>query len=153
MKLSTRSTYGLRAMMTLASNYGQGPMLLKNIASIETLPVTYLEQLMVPLRKAALIFATRGVNGGYILSRPPEEISLGEVIKILEGKFELVDCAGVVQCKAPVTGCALKEVLNQAGDMLTTFFDGISLAELARKDKVISAKVESLNEAVLSYHI
>lgn len=140
-------------MMTLASAYGHGPMLLKKIAQQEKLPITYLEQLMVPLRKAALISATRGVNGGYVLSRPPEEISLGEVIEVLEGKLELVDCAGIVQCKVPNNRCALKEVLDEAGEMLKKYFSGISLADLARKDQAVTAKMKLQNESVLSYHI
>lgn len=140
-------------MMVLASSYGQGPMLLKNIAQQEKLPVTYLEQLMVPLRKSSIISATRGVNGGYVLSRPPEEISLGEVIEILEGKLELVDCAGIVQCKFPQGRCALKEVLDEAGEMLINYFNGISLAELACKDKTATAKMKLHNESILTYNI
>ena len=152
MKLSTRSTYGLRAMMALAHGYGQGPMLLRDIAQRQQLPTTYLEQLMVPLRKARLVSATRGVNGGYVLTRQPEEITLCEVIEILEGPIELVDCAGVVKCKSHPCSCALKSILNDAGALLINFFNGITLADLNRKQQVALSSPMP-DDSVLSYSI
>ncbi|HPM25338.1 MAG TPA: Rrf2 family transcriptional regulator, partial [Phycisphaerae bacterium] len=73
MKLSTRSTYGMRAMLELALAVGQGPVMVREIAERQRLPATYLEQLMVLLRKAGLVNATRGAHGGYALAREPRD--------------------------------------------------------------------------------
>ena len=151
MKLSTRSTYGLRAMMALALEYGHGPILLKDIAERQHLPTTYLEQLMVPLRKARVVTATRGVNGGYVLMRDPEHITLAEVIQVLEGPLELVDCSAVASCHWNPRSCALKSVLTEVSQLLTDFFSKITLAELARQQVVKLQEGEK--EPVLSYTI
>ena len=120
-------------MVALALEYGQGPVLLKDIAERQHLPTTYLEQLMVPLRKSKIVTATRGINGGYVLTRPPEEIPLAEVIQVLEGPLELVDCAAVANCKWHHRTCALKTVLNEAAELLIAYFSRISLADLANQ--------------------
>lgn len=131
MKLSTRSTYGLRAMVALAMAYGQGPVLLRDIAGHEHLPMTYLEQIMVPLRKASLVSATRGANGGYTLTRSPDQISLANVITALEGPLQLVDCDTVASCTWHKQGCALRDVLLDASNLLIEYFSCISLSDLA----------------------
>lgn len=138
MKLSTRSTYGLRAMVVLAMEYGKGSVLLKDIAERQHLPVTYLEQLMVHLRKARLVTAIRGINGGYTLMRPPEAITLAEVIEVLEGPLELVDCAAIAHCFWHPNACALRAVLNDASALLVNYFAGISLASLAQQQMVLN---------------
>mgnify|MGYP001281202121 FL=1 len=79
MKVSTRGEYGMRAMVSLARMYGQGPVPLAAIASDSAVPAAYLEQLMGPLRRAGLVTSTRGAHGGYELARPPAEVRVGEV--------------------------------------------------------------------------
>jgi Rrf2 family cysteine metabolism transcriptional repressor len=131
MKLSTRTTYGLRAMMALAQQCDQGPVLLKDIAERQHLPTTYLEQIMVPLRKARLVSATRGIHGGYTLARAPETITLADIILVLEGPIELVECGAVASCILEPTHCALKSILDIGGQQLLTYFQGVSLSDLA----------------------
>lgn len=96
MKVSSRSHYGLRAMTELARTYGQGALSLSEIAAREHMPLPYLEQVVGPLRKAGLIEGTRGVRGGYRLTRPPAAISVGEVVRVLDGPdvTALVECVG-----------------------------------------------------------
>ncbi len=133
MKFSTRSTYGLRALLVLACDYQNGPTLLRDVAQRQQLPTTYLEQLMVPLRKSGLLSATRGVNGGYQLARSPEEITLADVLTALEGPFELVECKSIANCNIAPCSCALKQVMDGANTLLTDYFTQITLAELCRR--------------------
>jgi len=91
MKISTKGRYGLTIMMELAAKYGEGPISLKSIAEKNGLSEHYLEQLIAPLRNAGLVKSIRGAYGGYILSREPEAMTAGDVIRILEGPISPVD--------------------------------------------------------------
>jgi Rrf2 family cysteine metabolism transcriptional repressor len=93
MKVSTRVHYGLRAMTELARSYREGRLLsISEIARNEDLPLAYLEQLVGELRRAGLVEGTRGVRGGYRLAKVPNEITVGDVYRILEGEVAPVDC-------------------------------------------------------------
>ena len=93
MKVSTRVHYGLRAMTELARSYGEQRLLsISEIARNEALPLAYLEQLVGELRRASLVEGTRGVHGGYRLSRSPALITVGDVYRVLEGEVAPVDC-------------------------------------------------------------
>ena len=86
MRLSTRGRYGLKAMYQLAIHYGEGPIPLKQIADKENLSENYLEQLVSQLRKEGLLTSVRGAQGGYMLAIPPREITVGNVLRVLEGR-------------------------------------------------------------------
>ncbi|NLM34929.1 MAG: Rrf2 family transcriptional regulator [Clostridiales bacterium] len=98
MKLSTKGRYGVKAMVDLALNYGNEPISIKSIAERQGISEYYLEQLFAPLRKAGIINSIRGAQGGYILSRSPKEITVAEIIQVLEGPIEISDCIEGVQC-------------------------------------------------------
>ncbi|MBM7563725.1 cysteine metabolism transcriptional regulator CymR [Paenibacillus sacheonensis] len=91
MKISTKGRYGLTIMMELAAKFGEGPTSLKSIAERNQLSEHYLEQLIAPLRNAGLVKSIRGAYGGYILSKEPQSITSGDVIRILEGPISPVD--------------------------------------------------------------
>jgi Rrf2 family cysteine metabolism transcriptional repressor len=91
LKISTKGRYGLTIMMELAAKYGEGPTSLKSIAERNQLSEHYLEQLVAPLRNAGLVKSIRGAYGGYILSKEPESITSGDIIRILEGPISPVD--------------------------------------------------------------
>ncbi|MFD0698884.1 cysteine metabolism transcriptional regulator CymR [Paenibacillus sp. GCM10027628] len=91
MKISTKGRYGLTIMMELANRFGEGPTSLKSIAEKHQLSEHYLEQLVAPLRNAGLVKSIRGAYGGYILSKSPEQVTAGEVIRVLEGPISPVD--------------------------------------------------------------
>ncbi|QYR23427.1 Rrf2 family transcriptional regulator [Paenibacillus sp. sptzw28] len=91
MKISTKGRYGLTIMMELAAKFGEGPTSLKSIAERNQLSEHYLEQLIAPLRNAGLVKSIRGAYGGYVLSKEPESITSGDVIRILEGPISPVD--------------------------------------------------------------
>lgn len=79
-------------MIELARHYNQGPLQINDIAKKQDISVKYLEQLIIPLKKANYIKSIRGSKGGYILSRPPEEITIGEIVAVLEGELCLTYC-------------------------------------------------------------
>ncbi len=91
MKISTKGRYGLTIMMELAKQNGEGPTSLKSIAEKHQLSEHYLEQLIAPLRNSGLVKSIRGAYGGYILSKDPETITAGDIIRVLEGPISPVD--------------------------------------------------------------
>lgn len=136
MKLSTRSTYGVRAMLALALQpHGTGPLMVKDIAEQQKLPATYLEQLMVLLRKAGLVTATRGAHGGYVLARPAAEITLAEIIEVLEGPLNLTDCPSGAGCCGHPESCALYGLWQRASQSLIDVFGNVTLAALAEEQR------------------
>ena len=138
MRLSTRALYGMRAVVALARCHGQGSIYLRDIAERERLPGTYLEQLMVPLRKAGIVLGVRGAKGGYTLSRPPEEISVLTVVEALEGPLRLADCpAGGGCCGRPGT-CVLKELWAEGGAILSGAYRNLTLATLLERERARS---------------
>lgn len=89
LRISTRGEYGLRAMLDLALHYGEGPIALKQIAERQGISEHYLEQLMGSLRKAGLVLSVRGAQGGYQLAAPPQQVSAGAVLRVLEGNIDI----------------------------------------------------------------
>ena len=134
-------------MLALAMRQGAGPLMVKDIAEQQHLPATYLEQLMVLLRKAGLVSATRGAHGGYTLSRPAAEITLAEVVEVLEGPINLTECPTGGGCCGHPESCALHDVWHQASQALIDVFSGITLANLVERQR------EKEASAVLMYSI
>ena len=91
MKISTRGRYGLKAMVDIAANSQSGCVSLKSIAERTNLSESYLEQLIAPIKKAGLVKSVRGANGGYTLAKTPQEISVGDILRVVEGPLELVE--------------------------------------------------------------
>ena len=85
MKLSTRSRYGTRLMLDMAEHYNEGPIQLGVIAKRQNIPVKYLEQIIIPLKKANYVKSVRGNRGGHMLAKPPDAISVGEIVDLMEG--------------------------------------------------------------------
>jgi Rrf2 family transcriptional regulator, cysteine metabolism repressor len=92
MRVSSKAHYGLRMMTEFAKAYGSGPLSLAEVARVEHLPLAYLEQLAGPLRRGGLIEATRGAHGGYVLSRPSADITVLDIITLVEGEVAPVEC-------------------------------------------------------------
>lgn len=92
MRVSSKAHYGLRMMTELARSYGHRPLSIAEVARTEHLPVAYLEQLAAQLRRGGLVESTRGVHGGYSLARGPEQISVLDVVRVVEGEVAPVEC-------------------------------------------------------------
>jgi len=92
MRLSTKGRYGVKAMFDLALHYGEGPVSLSHISVRQDISLSYLEQLFALLRKEGLVSSIRGAQGGYVLKVPPDKITVGTVLNILEGTLAPVAC-------------------------------------------------------------
>ncbi len=92
MRLTAKEQYGLRVMVELARHHGQGPMPLSQVAKNQQLPLPYLEQIVMLLRHAGLLSSARGAHGGYALARNPDQISVGDVVRALEGAILPIPC-------------------------------------------------------------
>ena len=133
MKLSTRSRYGTRLLLDMAQHYDQGPIQLGEIAKRQDISLKYLEQIIIPLKKANYVLSVRGPKGGHFLARPPEEINLGEIVALLEEGPSLVECSEHAEvCQRSdicPTRLIWKEVAQAMFDKLAT----ITLADLAER--------------------
>jgi Rrf2 family cysteine metabolism transcriptional repressor len=133
LQVSQRTHYGLRAMTELAKAYGQGRRSLAQIAAAEHLPAGYLEQLAMPLRRAGLIEGTRGAHGGYQLARPPSQVSVGEIVRVLEGAVTPVECLSEAyppgSC-AREPGCLSRPIWQRVKDSIDQVLDSTTLADL-----------------------
>lgn len=134
MKMSTKGRYGLRAMIDLAAHEEDQPTSLAVIARSEELSERYLEQLMSKLKKAGLVTSSRGSAGGYSLARDAQEISVGDILRALEGNLNPVECSaeGEADCEN-AQACVAKYVWQKINDSINDAVDGISLAELVAK--------------------
>ena len=107
MKITTKGRYGVRAALELALGYGSGPVMVREIAEKQDISERYLEHILNRLRTAGLLRSTRGAKGGYELSRPPAEITVGDIVRTLEGPLDIVSCTGDYEC-GRARGCAAK---------------------------------------------
>jgi Rrf2 family cysteine metabolism transcriptional repressor len=135
-RLSTRGRYGIRAIAKLARHFGDKPISTKIIAREEHIPIRYLEQIMVRLRREGIVKSSRGPGGGYTLTRPPDRIRLGDVLRILEGTVCLVSCTdkkGNRPCSSEAT-CIPKYFWSKLGSAIQRTLDETSVLELVEKN-------------------
>ena len=146
-RFSTRGEYGIRMMMDLALHWGEGPQPLSEIARREALPAPYLEQLAAPLRKAGLVHSHHGSHGGYELTRKPLEISVGDVMRVLEGPISPMVCATEGEseelCDRQVF-CGASIVWERVRDSVARALDSLTLADLAPAKSPISLGSETI---------
>ncbi len=140
MKLSTRGRYGIHAMYDLALNVEGGPQSIKAIAEREGIPEAYLEQLIAVLKREGLVNSTRGAQGGYVLARKPEEITVGDVLRALEGGLGLVDCLDEEDACGKSCACPSRIVWMKLRDGLNAIVDGITLRDMTEDYKRLTAQ-------------
>lgn len=139
MKLSTKGRYGLRAMVDLAIHGEQDEYVsISSIAERQCISDNYLEQLVAKLKKAGLVNSTRGAMGGYSLARPIEEISVGDILRALEGDLNPVDCGAITGDSCSIAeGCVSKYVWKRIHDSINHAVDTITLKEMVEESKRI----------------
>jgi Rrf2 family protein len=135
MKISTKIRYGARAMVELASHYGEGPIELKEIAKKENISLKYLEQVINPLRADGLVKAIRGAKGGYSLGKPPSEICLYDVIETLEGPLNLLECLGDTKACQKVSSCVTREIWKEVSDAISKIFYSVTLEDMVNRKR------------------
>jgi Rrf2 family protein len=135
LRLSTKGRYGTRVMLELALNYGEGHMLLKDIAKKQDISVGYLEQIMPSLKAAGFINASRGAHGGYTLARPPVEITLCEIVSALEGPISLVECISSPEVCDRVESCVTHDLWGEVSEKIESTLRSKNLQDLVYKHR------------------
>lgn len=130
MKISTRTRYGVRAMVQLACEFEKGPASVRHIAQQQWLPIKYLEQLVGTLKAGGLVRALRGANGGYILSRPPDQIKIAEIFAVLEGSLYPVECLREEERCNHMSCCATRDLWKQLSEAMIMVLNNTTLADL-----------------------
>ena len=144
MKLSTKGRYGLRAMIDLARYSEEEPVSISSIAARQDISERYLEQLVGLLKKAGLVRSIRGATGGYVLAKSTGEISVGDVLRALEGSLEPVRCAAFYSeegCMAS-DGCVTKYVWQKINDSINDTVNHMMLDELVRESRKVNPEGE-----------
>jgi Rrf2 family protein len=144
MKLSTRTRYGTRALLDLAQHNDGKPVLLKDIAQRQQIPLAYLEQLINPLVSAGILKSARGKRGGIWLAKLPEQIKLIEAFQILEGSVAPVDCLKDSK-SCPQSGlCATQDIWDEMREAIEKVLESNTVQDLVEKQKNKQGQRESM---------
>ena len=135
MKLSTRTRYGVRAILDIAENYGRGPLQLKAIAEHQEISVKYLEQLMAILKSAGIVRSVRGPSGGYVLARSPNEIKVSDCFNCLEGPVVTTECVDNSSFCPRTTDCVARELWAEVQGAMMTVLQSKTLQNLVDRAK------------------
>ncbi len=140
MKLSTRTRYGIRAILELAEKDGSGPLRVKTIAQSQDISAKYLEQLMSILKSAGFVRSIRGSKGGYMLAKAPNQIKLSDVFDCLEGPVTTVECVEDKDYCVRAADCVARQVWAQVQQAIKNVLQSITLQDLVdrAKDKKVS---------------
>ena len=135
MKLSTRTRYGVRAVIELAGNQDKGSMQIKTIAHRQDISVKYLEQLMAILKSAGFVRSIRGAKGGYILAKPANQIKLSDVFNALEGPLTTVECVDNESYCVKAADCVARQVWAEVQQAIMKVLQSLTLQDLVDRTK------------------
>ena len=140
--LTRKGKYGLKAMIALAKDHahGGGPVLIGDLAEQEAIPKKFLENILLALKHRGLVHSRKGPGGGYQLGRAPDEISVGDIIRALDGPLALVSCVSqtaYAPCEECVTekDCAVRRIFQQVRDQTARILDGTTLRNAAARGR------------------
>ena len=154
--ISKRTQYGLKAMLALGRKYREGPVLIGTLARDEVIPVKFLEAILLDLKSRGLLESKMGRKGGYHLSRPPSAVTIGSIIRIIEGPLAPLPCASETAFRAceecqDVENCGTRIIMRRVRDAISDVLDRTTLADLIRQ--VDSGRADSSAAEVLMYNI
>jgi Rrf2 family protein len=137
--LTRKAKYGLKAMLQLAREHERGPVVIGQLADHDRMPKKFLESILLDLKRRGLVKSRKGPHGGYQLGRTPDRISIGEVIRTLDGPLALVSCVSqtaYAPCEECVTerDCAVRRVFQEVRDQTARILDGTTLASAVRAE-------------------
>ena len=135
MKLSTKGRYATRAMLDLALHYGEGAILLRDIAERQQLSVRYLEHVIMPLKMAGLVRSIRGAKGGFMLARPPSQIKLMEIIQLCEGSIAPVECVDDTAMCPRSEVCVTQGIWSEMEIAMRRVLESTSLQNLVERQR------------------
>jgi Rrf2 family protein len=135
--ISKKTQYGLKAMLALGRRYGEGPVLIATLSEQESIPLKFLEVILLELKGRGLLDSKKGKRGGYQLNRPPSAVTVGSVIRMLEGPLAPLPCASETAykpCKecGDVESCGTRIIMRQVRDAIADVLDRTTLAEVIR---------------------
>jgi len=137
MRLSTKGEYASRAMLELSLNYRKGALHIRDISASQHIPERFLEQILLLLKRAGYLRSKKGQGGGYFLSKPPAEISVAEVIRVMDGPLAPIDCVSVTAHEVcPMEdSCGLRWLWKDVRDSVAGILEKTTFADLARLSK------------------
>jgi Rrf2 family transcriptional regulator, cysteine metabolism repressor len=140
--LSQRTQYGVRAVLELAKRSGSGPVKAAKIASTQSIPVRFLENILGQLRQAGIVESQRGKEGGYVLARPAAAVSVGEVVRLIQGPVSVIECADAASSRncSLRSGCVLLPMWERAHNAMMDVYDGTTFADLVEQERAASAR-------------
>ncbi|TET43441.1 Rrf2 family transcriptional regulator [Candidatus Aerophobetes bacterium] len=133
MRLSTKGRYGARAMLDLALNSSEGPVLLREIAKRQEVSEKYLEHSITTLRKAGLVRSIRGARGGYVLAKSPSQIRLSEIMEVLEGSMAPVECVDDPQVCQRAQLCVTRDIWAKMKEAIDNILESITLQDMVER--------------------
>ncbi|TAN41577.1 MAG: Rrf2 family transcriptional regulator [Nitrospirae bacterium] len=139
LRLSTKGQYGVRAMFEIARGSATGPVTIKEIFEKQDVSVAYLEQILNQLRKSGIIRSVKGPGGGYVLSKSPEQISIGEILSELEGPVAITSCLDPKEGCMRVDGCVTHLLWKALGENIEAFLNKMTLDDLLKGHQLIPA--------------
>ena len=153
MKLSLRGEYALRALLVLGLNYGQAVVRIRTISLQQNVPKRFLEQILNDLKSAGIVQSRRGAAGGYRLARAPEEITLAEIVRHIEGALAPVSCVSerfYEKCSCPdESRCAIRSVMQEVRNAVVKIADRVTIAELCERSRKLQREpVASLDFSI-----
>lgn len=138
MHLTTKGQYASRAMLDLSLHFDEGPQSIEVIAQRQDIPKKYLEQVLLSLKSARLVYSARGRQGGYLLARPPELITLGEIIRATDGPLAPISCVSQTAyrpCTCPdQSRCALRPTWLEVRNAIAQVLDNTTMADLVERN-------------------
>lgn len=136
MHITYKGDYALKTILELAVHYGSGPVTIHDLARRADIPIKFLEQILLDLKRGGFVQSKRGKIGGYLLARRPAQIKLGEVIRFIDGPIEPVTCVNKdYKGCIDIRGCVLRKVWVKVAEATSNIVDNISFEELAKKAK------------------
>lgn len=142
LRLSTKGQYGVRAMFEIAKGYPSSPTTIREVAERQEVSVAYLEQILNTLRKAGLILSVKGPGGGYLLSRPPAMVSIGEILRELEGPVAITSCLDPMEGCSRVDFCVTHLLWRSLGEKIEAFLNTITLGDLLNEESLLKQMVK-----------
>jgi Rrf2 family protein len=154
--LSKKAKYGLRALYALTRRYGEGPVLISTLAKQELIPQKFLEAILLEMRNRGIVASKKGKGGGYALSVPPNRITIGSVVRMIDGPLAPLPCASETAFRkcdecADVETCETRLVMKQVRDATAAILDRTTLEEVCRK--IDETKEQCQPQEALMYYI
>lgn len=147
--ISKKTKYGLQALLALARVYGEGPMLIADLADQERIPKKFLEAILLQLKNVGVLSSRKGKGGGYTLGKPPTEISIGQIVRILDGPLAPVECVSetayrqCIECHDEST-CGIRLVMKDVRDAMADILDHTSLHDMQKRSEAAARKKQGI---------